>query len=307
MSPPVLVILNPRAGAARRLDREVARALEARGVSFRLQRTEAPGHATGLAEEAARAGLRAVVAVGGDGTVHEVANGLLAAAPEGAGTTALGVVPAGTGNDFAKQIEGVRGRERAYDVIAGGRVRRFDVGLATWAGGREHFVNGAGTGIDVEVVRRLTSHTKLPGALSYLAALLGALRGYRALPVRLELDATERRQRIMILAVGNGPCIGGGFWMCPAARPDDGLLDACVVAEVGTVRIARTLVRVLRGTHGVLPWVDMETARRVVIETEGGAPLYFQLDGELRHAGEGRLELDVRPGALPVLVPEARP
>lgn len=304
MPTPAFVIVNPRAGGARRVEPELLRELGARGVDPELRHTRGRGHAADLASDAVLAGVPVVVAVGGDGTVHEVANGLLMASEGRESVTALGVVPAGTGNDFAKQIEGATNRGRAYDIIAGGRVRRFDAGIALWNGSREHFVNSAGTGIDVEVVRQSERFPKLPGITSYLVALLPALARYRPIPVRLLFDDVEIRRRLMIMAVGNGPCIGGGFYVCPAAQPDDGLFDICIVPEIGPLRIARTLGRVLRGTHIDLPWVDSVRAARVVIEAEGEKPLFFQLDGELRQPpGLRRIEMRVRAAVLPVLVP----
>lgn len=305
MTSPVHVLLNPSAGRAAGLRARLERGLAERSVDFELHFTEGPGHARELAGSAADQGAPMVVAVGGDGTVHEAADGLLMGVAEGDSTrTSLAVVPAGTGNDFAKLIPGLVGFERALDAVAAGRTLPFDAGRASWEGGQEHFVNGAGTGIDVEVVRQVRRMRSLPGVLTYAVALGRALRRFRPVQLTVRADGADVSRRVMILAVGNGACIGGGFRVCPPARPDDGVLDLCIVRELGVFGIARTVPRVLRGTHGRLPDVVMRRVREVRIESEGGTALYFQLDGELREpAAATWLHIAVRPGVLRVVAP----
>lgn len=309
VSGPVQVILNPASagGATRRLRGEVERELAARSVDFGLVETEGRGHAVELARSAAEAGVRAVVAVGGDGTVHEVANGLLTSRAEANPKPALAVIPGGSGNDFVKMLGSGRKRPGAYDVVANGRLRRFDAGWVCWGGEDGHaaegefFVNAIGTGIDVEVVRRIERYPRLPGLVGYLLGLVGALASYRPIPLKLRIDGNELETRVMIMSVGNGPCQGGGFYICPAASPEDGRFDTCVVKELGYLEIARVLPRVLRGTHGVDPHVALGVARRIEIETTGSDPLFFQVDGELREPGVRRFLVELREGVLPVL------
>src|SRR5690606_39074599 len=110
-------------------------------------------------------------------------------------------------------------------------------GVARWDDRSEHFMNAMGTGIDVEVVRQMRRSGWLPGTAIYLTALVRALARYRPMPVRIDVDGEESTGRIMILAVCNGPSIGGAFRICPLARPDDGVLDACLVRELPLHRI----------------------------------------------------------------------
>src|SRR5688500_1776173 len=147
------VILNPMArhGAGRRLRPQIEHALQRAGLSFDVVQTEGPGHATELARAAARAGVRTIVAAGGDGTVHEVANGILAA--DSSSSAALGLIPIGTGNDFVKMVPGTHTREHAVATLARGAIMAYDVGRARWQSTTEYFMNAIGTGIDVEVVR----------------------------------------------------------------------------------------------------------------------------------------------------------
>jgi diacylglycerol kinase (ATP) len=294
------VILNPTSGggAAVRVRPEIERELARRGVDFEIVVTERPGHATELAARAVRTGADFVVAAGGDGTAHEVANGLLLAPPHG---SALAVLPIGTGNDFVKIVPGLRPRSLAYDTIATGTTRLLDAGLTSWGERSEYFINGMGTGIDVEVVRQIERYRHLPGPLVYLLALFRALTRFDAIPLRVSVDGRIFERKVMILALGNGRCVGGTFWLTPDAIPDDGLLDVCIVDEVRGLGIARALPRVLRGTHGTLDVVTMQRARGVEIEIDHDGPLFFQLDGELREAGEARrLRVMLVPAALRV-------
>ncbi|MEX0906940.1 MAG: diacylglycerol kinase family protein [Gemmatimonadota bacterium] len=288
------VILNPasRDGAGRRLRPLIERELRARRVDFALLETEGPGHGLELARALAAAGAPLVVAAGGDGTVHEVVNGILAAARPADGTrrsstTALGLIPIGTGNDTVKMVPGTGTIREACATLAGGRTAPLDVGHAAWDGGNEHFVNAMGTGIDVEVVRQMRRSRLLPGGVIYVAALLRALAIYRPLSLRLEVDGRVLSSRVMNLAVCNGPSIGGSFRICPDARSDDGLLDVCLIAEMSLVRNARMVPRVLWGTHASSAGVTMLRGRDVHLSLDEAAPLLFQLDGELREAADG--------------------
>ena len=299
------VIVNPtsRGGAARALRPELERELARRGVACEIIETEGPGHAVELARDACAAAAAAVVAVGGDGTVHEVANGLLQAQDAGfSGRCALGLVPGGTGNDFVKVIPGTSTRAAAYDTLARGARFPFDAALVSWPGGREYCLNAFGTGVDVEVVRQIRNRSRRTGALVYVGALVRALRGYRPAHLRVDADGEIMEQRIMMIAIANGSCVGGVFRICPEALPNDGWLDLCLVRELGVLRQPAMAVRILRGRHGGRPEVSFRRARRVALEVLDDAPLFFQLDGELREpAGVRRLEIEVQPARLQVI------
>ncbi|MGH7506352.1 MAG: diacylglycerol/lipid kinase family protein, partial [Longimicrobiales bacterium] len=220
----VRIVLNPTAGrgAGRRLRAEVERELAARGIDVDVHETERPGHAADLAAAAVAAGADVIVAVGGDGTIHEVVNGLMRCPPNA--RPALGLIPVGTGNDLVKVVAGTRTRAEAYDTIAHGWAVPLDAGRASWAGGEEYFVNAMGTGIDVEVVRQIRGIRNLPGAAVYVLGLAKALVKYRPLRLRVTIDGVTLDRRFMMAAVANGCCVGGAFQLCPDASPDDGLL-----------------------------------------------------------------------------------
>jgi YegS/Rv2252/BmrU family lipid kinase len=272
--------------------------LRSRGVHATLHLTNAPGHAVELAHMLAADGADVVVAAGGDGTVHDVANGILRAGSN----TALALLPLGTGNDFAKVVPGARSLKQALETIANPRIVRFDAGLASWVGGQEFFVNAMGTGIDVEVVRQITRMPRLPGPVKYLAGLFRALAVYDPVPLRAATSSEVLERTVMMMAVGNGVCQGGGFYLTPHAKPDDGLLELCVIDSLPMWKVPLVLQRVLRGTHAGHPAVTMRSIEQVRFEARGASALYFQLDGELREpAGATWLDVEVRKGALSVV------
>jgi YegS/Rv2252/BmrU family lipid kinase len=296
----VYVILNPAsgAGAGRRVRSELEGALRERGIDFRIEETRGSGHATDLAEAAAQEGTPVVAVAGGDGTIHEVANGLL----RSGSAPVLSLLPIGTGNDFVKVVPGTRRRPEAYDTLAHGLVRPFDAAVMRWSGGEEFFVNAAGTGIDVEVVHQIESLRRLPGALMYVSGLARALLRYRPVHLRVTRpDGPSIDRRVMLAAVSNGRCLGGAFRLTPQAEPDDGLLDLCVVSALGLGTAMRVAPKVLRGTHMEHPSVTMARGAAFELATEGGEPLMLQLDGELRRLDVDRVRIEAVPGALRVL------
>ena len=304
------VILNPTSGGGRGGKRieAIRRGLAARGIDATLLLTAEPRHAVSLAREAAHDGVDLVVAAGGDGTVHETASGLLQALAEGADDVALGVLPVGTGNDFAKLVGPLKDLDGSLDVLARGRVRRFDAGLAGWGDGEHWFVNAGGTGVDVEVVRQIlrnrSGHT--PALLKYLSAVLKALVGFEAVPLRIRLDSHEIETEAMIIAVSNGRCVGGGFWVTPDAEPDDGVFDVCLVKRTSYLEALGALPLIIRGRHQNHPRVEMHRARVVEIVALGEDPLFFQLDGELHEPERARrLTFRVVPAALPVVTDDS--
>lgn len=307
MSQAIHIILNPASGAGRAAKRRpiLERALSARSLDYTIRESTSPGHAVELAGEALRAGATVVAAAGGDGTVHEVANGLLQARPHVGPVPRFAAIPMGTGNDFAAQV-GASTTTAAVTLLEAGASRSIDVGRVEWDGRVEFFVNGAGTGIDVDIVRHSLRLKWLPGLAAYLASVIRAAARYRPPPVRIRLDGRLSEQELMILAVGNGNRIGGGFRITPDAMLDDGWFDVCLVAPLNYLEVARVLPRVMRGTHTDHERVEMSRARSIQVETLSDEPFFFQLDGELRRARTGVLKMEIEPGALMVLAgPEA--
>jgi YegS/Rv2252/BmrU family lipid kinase len=294
--PHALLIVNPAAGrgAAGRCEARVTQAFRTQGWSVDVERTTAPGHGVALGERAGRNGVAHVVAVGGDGTVHEVANGLLRAGSE----AALGVVPIGSGNDFAKLVGVYRhSPEKAVARLVTAGRRRFDVGRVL----DEFFVNSMGFGFGPAVVRLRDAMPGLRGFLSYLVPVIRAFGAFR--PPTFELRCAEHRETgaMMMIEVCNGTTAGGDYRFAPGADPSDGRLDVCLVRRVSLPRFLRAIPRVMRGTHVGMREVGSFQTRSLTVSC-AGAPLLLHLDGELREPGVHECTVTVEPRRLNVMV-----
>jgi len=290
------VILNPAAGrgAARRVESIVARAFRAQGWAVDVVRTEGPGHAQVLAAQAVRQGAKHVVAVGGDGTVHEVANGLLG----GNTDAALGVVPIGSGNDFAKLL-GLFGHDPLHAVarLVTARSRRFDAGRV--AG--EWFVNSVGFGFAPAVVKTRNRMQHLRGFLSYLVPVVQTFFQFEPMVFDVTAAGFHERGYMMMIEVCNGTTSGGSYRFAPDADPADGKLDVCLIRRVSLPRFLLAIPRVMRGTHVKMREVALiKTAKLVVRSPE--QPLLLHVDGELREPGVNECTVELERGRLNVLV-----
>jgi YegS/Rv2252/BmrU family lipid kinase len=287
------VIFNPYAqkGHAAQRENAMRAALHNAELPFTLVRSEYPGHAQRLAAAAAeRDRYTAVVAVGGDGTINEIVNGLLGS------TMPLGFIPIGTGNDLVKMFDLPPNRPLiAASRLRGAVARPVDVGVAN---GRA-FINGLGCGFDAQVAVENLRPTRLRGFAVYLMALLRALRHYQAPPMQVTFDGQVVQHRMLLTTVGNGRCHGGGFWVTPDARLDDGLFDVCICTAMRLDEIVRHVPKVLRGTHTKLKQVRMAHATHVVIESEEPVPVH--VDGEILGVALRQVEIALKPGALNVL------
>ena len=328
----VRVVVNPASagGRGRVAARRLVAALDEADVPRQVRYTEAPGHAARLAVEAAAEGAEPIMVVGGDGTVHEVAGGLLA--DPSVRPPPLAVFPVGTGNDFFRMVrpngKGT-GPDDAVALLKDGTVDRFDVGRVRWENGERVFVNLLGVGVDVEVLRRRAKYSRLRGLAQYLAAFLDAVVSFKPPELRIETgdppesaepssesaesssvgaepssESTESLSgRTTLLAVTVGPSIGGGFMINPGAAPADGRLDLCRVHALGWRQVAGLVPQVVRGRHAGSRHVTMRQIKSASIRAAGGEPFRFELDGELVPGTARELRVDVLPRALPVLVP----
>jgi diacylglycerol kinase (ATP) len=293
----VVAIINPIAGKGRGA-RSRARAIEElrrlfRGVIFHESRH--PGHATALARDAAGADL--VIALGGDGTVREVAAGLLG------GGAALAVVPTGSGNDFRRSL-GIPANVRdACRIARDGIVTAVDAVRVTVGhpdASRELLcVNVAGFGFDARIVAEAERFKRLRGMPLYLAALVRAIARYRCPLVRIEADGFTGEQRILLVAAANGRFFGGGMNIAPGAELDDGFFDGCIIDAVRPWTILRYVPSLIRGTHTRLRGVRMVRTRS--LEIEARESLSMELDGDLVSLGDARcVRLEILPRALRV-------
>ena len=286
-------MVNPKAGrgAGAGIARDLPGLLAARGMSGEVVTTAGPRDAVRLAREAAvKAPI--VVAVGGDGTAHEVVNGI-------AETDAVfGLVPVGTGNDLALALGIPGGLDRALEVIANGHEARIDLGRFDdgW------FVNSLGLGFEAQVTIESLRVRGLRGFSIYLWAVVKALRRLRCPDLALHVDGRAIDGRRLLLCVGNGPRVGGGFLLTPEAKPADGIFDLCLVDAMGRWGVLRTLPKAIRGTHTTHPRVHMLQARTIEIESSEGFP--FHADGEVIDEARKKLRVELRAAALRVRVEE---
>lgn len=272
MRPALLLVANPAAGRGRavRLAEVAAGLLSQRGFEVEVASTGGQGEAARLAAGAAERDAAVVVACGGDGTVGECAGALAGRA------TALGVLPSGRGNDLAASLGIPQTLERGVDVIARGHERAIDLGVVN---GRR-FCTVVGIGFEARVIElsRLAGFRPLRGA-AYAAAALAALARYRPPLTRLSGDFGTREGRFLLVAVSNTGRYGGGMRIAPAAAPDDGLLDCCLVRTAPLRRVLRIFATVFRGGHARFDEVELLPTARLEVETD--APARLVVDGDL--------------------------
>ncbi len=302
------VILNPVAGrgaAGQRRD-ELSAALQSAGLEYTLLTTHAPGGATELAAQAVERGFTCVAAVGGDGTINEVVNGIMAARAAGAGDAALGIIPLGTGSDFVKVLAGFEsgGLPGAVRRLASGITRLVDLGaISVETGGlllRRVFINGLGAGIDAQVAVEVQKLTWLSGLAAYVVASLQTLATYRPRPMTVRYDGKEMHRRLYFATVGNGRFQGGGFLLTPSGQIDDGLLDLCAVHSLRPDQVIRYYPKLFDGSHVELPVVTTAQARMIAISSPAAFPV--ATDGEVIATDARHVEVSILPAALRVVV-----
>ena len=307
------VLLNPAAGHGRvgRSRGKIERAFRIAGLDAQVVATKSAEHTATRACEAARSG-GAVIAVGGDGTVHHVGRGVA----EG-GSGALGVIPLGTGNDFARMLGMPRNLQAAVAALRAAEPVPVDYGIVRWwEDGRpaqRQFVNAVGIGFDAQVAREAAAFKSMPGLTGYLAAVLKTLRHWQAPEIAVSTGkdgrpATCYTGPLLLATVGNGATSGGGFRLTPEASLTDGLLDLCLIQAAPARRILQLLPHVLLGRHGASPEVQMHRIRDVGLRTLQGEEgrlgrLPIHADGEVLTEQAERVEIEVVPGGLSVLMP----
>jgi YegS/Rv2252/BmrU family lipid kinase len=268
---------------------------------FDLVYTREPGEAQMIASTASS---DVIVAVGGDGTVNEVVNGI------GDSRKTLAIIPAGSGNDVIKSLGIPRRIKEALEVLRSGVVRLVDTAVieCSLGDGKGHtdlrrlFLNGAGMGFDASVARRVASIRRLRGTLLYLTAVFQTLKEYSSPDVSIRIDGvTQLGGNKLLVAVGNGVCAGGGFYLTPKASMHDGALDLCCIPALKVGRILGIIPRVLRGTHTTLPGVDYFQGKTFVVSSSAGFAIHA--DGEIIADVSHEVSFQVRPSSLGVLVP----
>jgi YegS/Rv2252/BmrU family lipid kinase len=265
--------------------------------------TEYPAHAIEMAEDAARQRFDIVAALGGDGTVHEVINGLMRVPAQR--RPKLAAVPIGSGNDFCSNVGILTDPELAMQRVFSGESRPIDIGKLSADDGRlEYWDNTLGIGFDATVTYYSYQITRLQGFSMYLLAVIQTiLRNHNAPRMHIVTDEESIDEHVLMLALCNGPREGGGFFVAPDAKPDDGLLHYAMIKRVSRPMMFRLIPEVMRGTHGRFKSVQLGSFRRMQLTSE--SPLPIHTDGEM-FAGltsqVREVEIEILPGALQVIV-----
>ena len=273
------VVVNPRAGGGRTgsLWPAIREELMRAGITIGVAETTAPGDATGLARQAASDGWPLIVAVGGDGTVNEVINGIVS--PSGQPLATLAVIATGRGRDVCRNLGITTDTTLAVSGLAGAPEVVVDLNRAEWPGaGHRFFVNAGGVGFDAEVAARSRTG-RGSGTVPYLLAILTTLHRYAPRAATVELDdAVVSRDPVAGVIIANGEYYGGGMRIAPDASPTDARLTIVVLGDIGRAELIRWLPTLYSGRHLENPKVKAYSGRRVVITAPVKLPMH--LDGE---------------------------
>jgi len=299
----VKIILNPMAdmGNAWRVARDLRSITEQHG-GVDWSGTVYPGHAIELAQQAGDQGYDMVIAMGGDGTVHEVINGLMRIPEEK--RPVLGVVPVGSGNDFAHGINASTTPSKALSCALDGEVAAVDLGLMTDQNGRrEYFDNTLGIGFGAVVTIRSHRLPVLRGFLMYLTSVIQTIvLDHNPIHMHIETDDEKWDQKVIYLVICNGPREGGGFLIAPEAKIDDGIFHYAMITDVSRAMMFRIVPEVMKGTHGRFKQVKMGTCKKFSLTAN--RPLYIHADGEI-FTGPGtdlrNVSFEILPYALKVV------
>lgn len=293
-----IVIANPHSGRGwvRKNPTRLESLLDEAGVDAEVRLTTARGHATQLAAEAIDEGHRFIVACGGDGTIHEVINGLMADGKAPADVV-LGVISAGSGSDFIKTFGLPEGAEDSVKHLIGENLFPFDVGRVTHTVGddtaSEYFMNVAEAGLGGEVARRSEKLPRFLGKVRYLIGFWLTLASSKATEGRILLDDKVYEGVVTNLVVANAQFFGGGMKIAPKAHPGDGKFD--VLVQKGTKRdYIYGITKVFKGEHVPHPSIKQYMAARVEVETD--VPLQVEADGEI--LGKTKAIFEILPDAL---------
>ncbi len=293
-------ILNPKAGKGK--GQRILERLKSEIADHRLDAelliSEKPGHATQLA---ARCRGEIVVAVGGDGTVNEVANGLIGS------SKVLGILPSGSGNDMIKSIGIPVDSSGAFAKILAFRTSEIDCSTVQCfpderesATPKRYFLNGVGIGFDAAVAERTTKAKYLHGTALYVLSVFQTLGKYASPTFKITLDSESRISKNLLIAIGNGRCAGGGFYLTPDAKVNDGYLDVCLIDEISIPKILAIMPKVMKGKHQSEKEVTMMRTKQIFVEA--AEPFHVHADGEIVGRNVTGVKIEIVPTRLRVII-----
>jgi YegS/Rv2252/BmrU family lipid kinase len=297
------VIVNPVAGAKTTYRKwpVINELLQSGGMSFEYQYTEGTGHAIELAREATASGYQFVVAVGGDGTVNEVANGILQARDSSEAT--IGIISTGTGGDFIRTAGITRDYIKASSCLHGAERRMIDVGVVDFTKNnqpsRRYFINSAGVGFDAQAIEAASRLPKIfGGTVPYVLGLLKSVISYRNKLLEVCFNDRCEQRKVLTMVMANGCYFGGGMCIAPNADIYDGVFDVVCVGDVGKIDLLKTFPKIYKGTHITHPLVEIERSSHV--EIKSADKVFIEADGEF--LGECPASFRIIPAALSLAI-----
>jgi len=284
-------IVNPVAarGKAVRVAEKVKKICDDRKMDYQMVYTGKAGDATKLAANS-RDQFDCIVAVGGDGTINEIVNGLMG------GKSKLGIIPVGSGNDFVRALKIPLKAKDAIDLLLAMKIRLIDIGKA----GDRYFQNGLGIGFDSWVVEETVKVHKLRGTAIYLYSVLKTIYSYKPPVVKLQYNNVSREEKFYMITVGNGISLGGGFKLTPNAIFDDGLFDLNIIRDLKKWEVYQNLLSVFAGKHIYLEQVTTDRTDKLSVRSDDGFAAH--VDGELLGLNLKSLDVEILPKALEVVV-----
>lgn len=284
------VIANPAAGRGkgREVFHKAEKLFQKRRMTCSFELTKSPNEAGKIARESCNS-FDAIIGIGGDGTLNEIVQGIVHSGKP------LGVIPAGSGNDFSKCLNLPGKLENIVEVIELGKTRIVDAGKFNDI----YFVNGVGIGFDAAVNHECKKIKNLTGIAAYFWAMLMTLSKYRPIPLRITLDEGTIERNTYLLAVGNGSVCGGGFKLTPHARIDDNILDVNIVDPITIPKLFWHLPKVFLGTIEKTRYSTMKKTTRLKVESS--SPLPVHIDGEAHMMNGGSHTIEVVPNALKII------
>lgn len=286
----LFIVWNPASGGkSQKIVQAFASFLDQRHITYTLQNTTHTANATAVVQQHMHVHHTDLIIVGGDGTIHEAINGLKVDVP-------VSIIPAGTGDDFAKMVNLGSSMQACFEVALNGRIIPIDLGLCN----QTKFINGIGIGFDGQIVEDMITKRVplLKGHAAYYYHVLRILGGYHERPFSYHLNGADYTKNLILLTIGNGSTFGGGFRLMPQAKIDDGLLEVCEIGKLAPLMRFLNIHRLSSGTHGELSMVNYYQTRSITIDENPA--LYAHIDGE--RLGTPPFHIKVLPQALQLRV-----
>lgn len=281
-----LFVINPVAGNGKGKEQiqRINQYMNALGADYSIKISNKVGNVTEITAWGCENNFTDIITVGGDGTFVEAVNGVDLNA-----SVRLGLIPSGTGNDFARVLNMPREVKACLDVIVKGDTKLVDIGLVN----QQRFINVCCMGIDGEIILDTDRiKDKIKGTTAYVLSTLKALAVYKAKKVLITIDGQELMREIILVAIGNGKYIGGGMMVTPDAEIDDALLDICIVNKLSKSKLIMLFPSIFKGTHiFVKPTVEMYRGKEIFVEAIEDR-LLINADGNIIGTTPGKISIN---------------